>query len=114
MTTTVDRVRRRGLCKVRAVAVPERADTSPTSVFCSCASNDQLIEQTVTVRLAALTKGLAVQMVLDHGRMRSHYVSASLKASTIEPRCDESALQQAAARVPVPVISQPSNAEGAE
>jgi AcrR family transcriptional regulator len=67
----------------------------------------------VAVRLAALTEGLAVHMVLEHpGRTRAHYVSMSLKAAAIELGCDESALQQAAARVPV--ASQPSNPEGAE
>lgn len=69
----------------------------------------------VAIRLAALTEGLAVHMVLEHpGRTRAHYVSMSLTAAAIELGCDESALQQAAARVPVPVAPQPPNPEGAE
>lgn len=69
----------------------------------------------VAVRLAALTEGLAVHMVLEHpGRTRAHYVSTSLKAAAIELGCEQSALQQAAARVPVPVPLPSSNPEGAE
>jgi hypothetical protein len=65
----------------------------------------------VAVRLAAVSEGLAVHMVLEHpGRTREHYVSMSLKAAAIELGCRESHLQEAAARVPVAV--QPSNAEG--
>jgi AcrR family transcriptional regulator len=69
----------------------------------------------VAVRLAAVTEGLAVHMVLEHpGRTRAHYVSMSLKAAAIELGCEESALQEAAARIPVPAAAQPSNSEGAE
>jgi AcrR family transcriptional regulator len=67
----------------------------------------------VAVRLAALSEGLAVHMVLEHpGRTRSHYVSMWLKAAALELGCEESELQQAAARVPIAVRS--SNALGAE
>jgi AcrR family transcriptional regulator len=67
----------------------------------------------VAIRLAALSEGLAVHMVLEHpGRTRAHYVSMWLKAAALELGCEESDLQEAAARVPVAV--QPSNAEGAE
>lgn len=69
----------------------------------------------VAARLAALTEGLAVHMVLEHpGRTRMHYVSMSLKAAAIELGCDESALQEAAAGVTVPAEPQPSNPKGAE
>lgn len=58
----------------------------------------------VAVRLAALSEGLAVHMVLEHpGRTRTHYVSMWLKAAAIELGCEESDLQEAAARVPVGV-----------
>ncbi len=71
--------------------------------------------QEVAIRLAALTEGLAVHMVLEHpGRTRAHYVSTSLKAAAIELGCEESALQQAASRVPVPVAPPQPNPEGAE
>jgi AcrR family transcriptional regulator len=67
----------------------------------------------VAIRLAALSEGLAVHMVLEHpGRTRSHYVSMWLKAAALELGCEEADLQEAAARMPVAV--QPSNAEGAE
>jgi AcrR family transcriptional regulator len=65
----------------------------------------------VAIRLAAVSEGLAVHMVLEHpGRTREHYVSMSLKAAAIELGCRESDLQEAAARVSVAV--QPSNAKG--
>jgi AcrR family transcriptional regulator len=68
----------------------------------------------VAVRLAALTEGLAVHMVLElPGRTRPHYVSMSLKAAAVELGCDESVLQQAAARVSAPITSHPSNPGGA-
>jgi hypothetical protein len=54
-------------------------------------------------------------MVLEHdGRTHARYVSTVLKAAAVEFGCDESALQQVAARVPVTVVSQRSSAEGAE
>jgi AcrR family transcriptional regulator len=67
----------------------------------------------VAVRLAALSEGLAVHMVLEHpGRTRAHYVSMSLKACAIELGCRESDLQEAAQRVPV--ADQSSNVGGTE
>jgi AcrR family transcriptional regulator len=67
----------------------------------------------VAIRLAALSEGLAVHMVLEHpGRTREHYVSMSLKAAALELGCPESDLQEAAARVLVP--AQPPNPEGAQ
>jgi AcrR family transcriptional regulator len=69
----------------------------------------------VAIRLAAVTEGLAVHMVLGHpGRTREHYVAMSLRAAAIELGCDQSALEQAAARVPTPEAAQSSNPEGAE
>lgn len=57
----------------------------------------------VAIRLSALTEGLAIHMVLEHpGRTRAHYVLMSLRAAALELGCDESALQHAAARVPLP------------
>ena len=57
----------------------------------------------VAIRLAALTEGLAVHMVLEHpGRTRAHYIAMALKASALELGCAYSSLQQAADRVPVP------------
>jgi AcrR family transcriptional regulator len=68
----------------------------------------------VAVRLAALAEGLAIHMVLElPGRTRAHYLSTLLRSAALELGCDESVLQQAAARVPVPVTSHPSNAGGA-
>ena len=62
----------------------------------------------VAVRLAALSEGLAVHMVLEHpGRSRAHYVEMWCKAAAIELGCRESDLQEAAARVPV--AAEPSN-----
>ena len=67
----------------------------------------------VAVRLAALSEGLAVHMVLEHpGRTRAHYVSMLLKACAIELGCRESDLQEAAQRVPV--ADQSSNVGGTE
>jgi len=67
----------------------------------------------VAVRLAAITEGLAVHMVLEHpGRTREHFVSTSLKAAAIELGCDEAALSQAAAKVPVPIANPSFNPEG--
>ena len=67
----------------------------------------------VAVRLAALSEGLAVHMVLQQpGRSRAHYVEMWLKAAAIELGCRESDLQEAAARVPV--AAEPSNPEGAQ
>jgi AcrR family transcriptional regulator len=64
----------------------------------------------VAVRLAALTEGLAVHMVLQHpGRTRAHYVSMSLRTAALELGCDEAALQDAAARVPLPDPAQSPN-----
>jgi AcrR family transcriptional regulator len=66
----------------------------------------------VAIRLAALSEGLAVHVVLEHpGRTRAHYVSMALKAAAIELGCEESALLKAAARVPVHAAAQPSNSE---
>jgi AcrR family transcriptional regulator len=65
------------------------------------------------VRIAALTEGLAVHMVLEQpGRSRAHYVAMSLKAAALELGCQESDLQEAAARVPVAADS--SNPQGAQ
>jgi AcrR family transcriptional regulator len=67
----------------------------------------------VSVRLAALSEGLAVHMVLEHpGRSRAHYVEMWLKAAALELGCRESDLQEAAARVPV--AAESSNPEGAQ
>lgn len=67
----------------------------------------------VALRLAAITEGLAVHMVLEHpGRTREHFVSMSLKAAALELGCDEAALTQAAARVPVPNHEPSSTPEG--
>jgi AcrR family transcriptional regulator len=67
----------------------------------------------VAVRLAALSEGLAVHMVLEHpGRTRAHYVSMWLKACAVELGCRESDLQEAAQRVPV--ADQSSNVGGTE
>jgi len=66
----------------------------------------------VALRLAALTEGLAVHMVLEQpGRTQEHYVSMSLKAAAVELGCRESDLQEAAARVPV--AAESSNPRGA-
>jgi AcrR family transcriptional regulator len=67
----------------------------------------------VAIRLAALSEGLAVHMVLEQpGRSRAHYVSMWLKGAAVELGCQESDLQEAAARVPVAV--HPTNAGGAQ
>jgi len=67
----------------------------------------------VAIRLAALSEGLAVHMVLQQpGRSREHYVEMSLKAAAIELGCRESDLQEAAARVPV--VAESSIPEGAQ
>jgi AcrR family transcriptional regulator len=67
----------------------------------------------VAIRLAALSEGLAVHMVLGQpGRTRAHYVEMWLKAAAIELGCRESDLQEAAARVPV--AAESSNPEGAQ
>ena len=67
----------------------------------------------VALRLAALSEGLAVHMVLEQpGRSRAHYVEMSLKAAAIELGCRESDLQEAAARVPV--VAEPSNPGGVQ
>jgi AcrR family transcriptional regulator len=67
----------------------------------------------VAVRLAALSEGLAVHMVLEHpGRTRAHYVSMWLKACALELGCRESDLKEAAQRVPV--ADQSSNVGGTE
>ncbi|HLH67387.1 MAG TPA: TetR/AcrR family transcriptional regulator [Solirubrobacteraceae bacterium] len=61
-----------------------------------CADPDQ-----VAIRLAALTEGLAVHMVLSiPGRTREHYVEMSLRAAAAELGCDPSELLRAATRVP--------------
>jgi AcrR family transcriptional regulator len=55
----------------------------------------------VAARLAALTDGLAVHMVLGHpGRTREHYVEMALKAAALELGVDAEALLETAARVP--------------
>lgn len=55
----------------------------------------------VATRLAALTDGLAVHMVLEEpGRTAEHYVQMSLAAAAAELGCDLRALRRAAARVP--------------
>lgn len=55
----------------------------------------------VAVRLAALTGGLAVHMVLeDPGRTPEHYVEMSLATAAAELGCDLEALRAAAASVP--------------
>jgi AcrR family transcriptional regulator len=67
----------------------------------------------VAIRLAAITEGLAVHMVLQHpGRTREHYVASGLKAAALELACEYSALQRAADRVPIPGQSQTSKPEG--
>lgn len=66
----------------------------------------------VAIRLAALSEGLAVHMVLEQpGRSRAHYVSMLFKAAAIELGCRESDLQEAAARVSV--VAESTNPEGA-
>jgi AcrR family transcriptional regulator len=61
----------------------------------------------VAQRLAALTDGLAVHMVLgDPDHTRERYVSMSLAAAGLELGCDRQALVDAAARCPVPGGSQ--------
>jgi AcrR family transcriptional regulator len=67
----------------------------------------------VAVRLAALSEGLAVHMVLEQpGRTHAHYVSMLLKAAAVELGCLESDLQEAAARVPG--VAESPNPEGAQ
>jgi AcrR family transcriptional regulator len=67
----------------------------------------------VAIRLAALSEGLAVHMVLEQpGRTHAHYVSMLLKAAAVELGCRESDLQEAAARVPV--VAESSIPEGAQ
>ena len=67
----------------------------------------------VAIRLAALSEGLAVHMVLEHpGRTREHYVEMWCQAAALELGCRASDLQEAAARVPV--AAEPSNPEGAQ
>jgi AcrR family transcriptional regulator len=67
----------------------------------------------VAVRLAALSEGLAVHMVLEHpGRSRAHYLEMSFRAAAIELGCRESDLQEAAARLPV--VAESPNPEGAQ
>jgi hypothetical protein len=57
----------------------------------------------VAQRLAALTDGLAVHMVLgDPDHTRERYVSMSLAAAGLELGCGRQALVDAAARCPVP------------
>jgi AcrR family transcriptional regulator len=61
----------------------------------------------VAQRLAALTDGLAVHMVLgDPDHTRERYVSMSLAAAGLELGADRQALVDAAARCPVPGGSQ--------
>jgi AcrR family transcriptional regulator len=55
----------------------------------------------LAVRLAAVTEGLAVHMVLeDPGRTPEHYVETSLAAAAAELGADPEALRRAAAAVP--------------
>lgn len=55
----------------------------------------------LAVRLAAVTEGLAVHMVLeDPGRTPEHYVEASLAAAAAELGVDLDALRRAASAVP--------------
>ena len=66
----------------------------------------------VAMRLASLTEGLAVHMVLQHpGRTRSHYVSMALRSAALELGCAETDLAAAAARVPVDNAGESSNPE---
>lgn len=75
-----------------------------------CADPDQ-----VGVRLAALTEGLAVHMVLGiPGRTREHYVEMSLRAAAAELACEVDELLRAASKVPQeepPDESQPNRGE---
>jgi AcrR family transcriptional regulator len=74
---------------------------------------DSIDADEVAVRLAALSEGLAVHMVLEQpGRTQEHYVSMLLKAAAVELGCPVSDLQEAAARVPV--AAESSNPEGAQ
>jgi AcrR family transcriptional regulator len=62
----------------------------------------------VAQRLAALTDGLAVQMVLgDPDHTRERYVEMTLTAAALELGCDRQALVDAAARCPVPEMETP-------
>lgn len=55
----------------------------------------------VAIRLAALTSGLAVHVVLeDPGRTPEHYVEMALAAAAAELGCELGALRDAAGRVP--------------
>jgi AcrR family transcriptional regulator len=55
----------------------------------------------IAVRLAALTSGLAVHVVLGNpGRTPEHYVEMALAAASAELGCDPGALSEAARRVP--------------
>jgi AcrR family transcriptional regulator len=55
---------------------------------------------TLAVRLAALTEGLAVHMVLEEpGRTPEHYIETSLAAAAAELDADLDALRRAAAQV---------------
>lgn len=55
----------------------------------------------LAVRLAAVTEGLAVHMVLeDPGRTPAHYIETSLATASAELGCDLAALRAAAASVP--------------
>ena len=57
----------------------------------------------LAVRVAAVTEGLAVHMVLeDPGRTAEHYVQTSLAAAAAELGADPDALRRAAAAVPEP------------
>ena len=68
----------------------------------------------VAIRLAALTEGLAVHMVLQHpGRTREHYVASVLKAAALELGCEYPALQSAARQMTAWDQSQTSKPEGA-
>lgn len=59
--------------------------------------------EALAVRLAAVTEGLAVHMVLeDPGRTPEHYVEAALAAAAAELDADLDALRRAAAAVPTP------------
>jgi hypothetical protein len=67
----------------------------------------------VAIRLAAVTEGLAVHVVLEHpGRTREHYVASALKAAALELGCEYLALQRAAGQVPIPGQSLTSKTEG--
>jgi hypothetical protein len=64
----------------------------------------------VAVRLAALTNGLAIRMVLDDpSASRDQYLAMSVQAAVLELGCDANALRSELAAVPATKLTRLTN-----